>query len=174
MSTLETEKGSFLWEVNYSRYHKEAADYLMKPGAAGKLIREASKFRIEMIRIERARTDLFSLIRSVQEEAGADGMSFPDYMLSLPLPDSDRKLIEKYICRWELLHLLEVAFKTRMKEKHAAIAYDLVITGMREEDAAEKYGVSVRTVRRVRQKGVEAAEEELLARKAILPELMQK
>ncbi len=127
-----------MWEVNYSRYHKEAADYLMKPGAAGKLIREASKFRMEMKRIERARTDLFSLIRCVQVETGADGMPFPDYMLSLPLPDSDRELIEKYICRWELLHLLEVAFNARMREKDAVMAYDLIIRGMREADAAEK------------------------------------
>ena len=92
-------------------------------------------------------------------------------MLAMPLPEKDRQILEKYICNWELLHLLDVAFRSRMKKKHADIAWDIICCGMKEEDAAVNHGVSVRTIRRTRQRGLKAAEEEIMLRRALLPEL---
>ena len=163
-----------LWELNYSRYHKLAADYLKAPDAPLNLVKDARKMAREMERIEKNNTDLFSLVRSVEKEAGANGEGdspLPDYMLSMDLPGPDRRALEKYIRDWELLHLLKVALETETKAKYRPMLEDIFFSGLKEKEISAKHGVTVRTVGRTKKKGVEAVERALRRRKATLPEL---
>ena len=159
-------------EKKLIRYHGPAADYLRKPEPVKRLIKDALKMKQEMESIRNRRADLFRMLGECPEYS--DGDAFAEYaqrIFDLDLPDSDRRIMERYICYGELLHLLEKALSTRIGGRNEMILLDCFFGKMKEEELAMKYGFSLRTIRRVKQTGRRAIGDEIKLRMALLPEL---
>lgn len=159
-------------EKKLIRYHGPAADYLRQPEPVKRLIKDAGKMKQEMESIKSRRADLFRMLGEGPDYS--DGDAFAEYAeraFDLDLPESDRKVIERYICFGELLHLVERTLLARVGGRNEEIMRDCLFGKMKEEQLAQKYGISLRTIRRVKQMGRHAMEDEIRLRKALLPEL---
>ena len=159
-------------EKQVIRYHGPAADYLRKPDPVKRLVKDAGQMKREMETIRNKRADLFRMLGGCPEYR--DGDAFAEYaqrIFDLDLPESDRDVMERYICYGELLHLLEKALSTRIGGRNEMILLDCFFGRMKEEELAVKYGFSLRTIRRVKQIGRRAIGDEIKLRMALLPEL---
>lgn len=83
------------------------------------------------------------------------------------LPDPDKRLYEKYTEAKEHLDIYRVVMKERVSQRDCNIISDTFDNKMSIEEAAKKYGLSVRTIKRVRKKGIVAIAEELMLREAV-------
>lgn len=154
------------------RYHGAAADYLRRPDPVKRLVREAGKMKQEMESIRNRRKDLFGLLGEDPGYSDSDAFSsYAERILALALPESDRKVMERYICYGELLHLLDKAVTSRIGGRNGEIMLDFLYGKLKEDELAQKYGISLRTIRRVKQMGRQAIGDEIKLRMAVLPEL---
>lgn len=139
-----------------------AAGVLFKRyGSARKLIRAMEKYRP-------------SLLQVIGAEPGKyrweDYESFLKRLEAVRLPKEDRELLEEFIESAEIVNIVEVAVRERIggklgkDEKRIDEYEDMFLNTMTTQEIMKKHGISERTVRNIKKKGMEAIEAEIRLR----------
>lgn len=133
--------------------------------AAEKALREYAEARRHNEAVEKYRASLLRVIGADPGKyAWSDYYSYREKISTVIIPKEDESLLLKYIEGAETISIVEVAIRERLQTERKAEAEDLFLHGLSIKTVAAKYGVSEKTVKRLRRKGLDAIEKEIALR----------
>jgi len=155
--------------------------YLSQDGAEKKMLFSYNRFIRERRLIEKNRP---SLLRTFGVNNGLSDVEISTRLMHALRGDilsaRDKKVLRDYLMNMELEGIVDVALSERLSGKEVdrdrEIIKDLFFEKLSFEEAMEKYGLSIITIKRIKRKGIEAVREEIQFRlrmqSSLVPELM--
>ena len=136
-----------------------SADYLQQENAARRLLWNGAKFASEAEMISRGRPLLLKALGVSQEESRLDIQKKVCIgVLNTLISEQDRKVLGRYLTCIELTGIIEDAIRDHVVYEHRGILKDFSLRGMSSLSVCERYGISERTLKRIRKEGTEAVD----------------
>ena len=138
---------------------------LREKRTAGRLLKKYAEAKRYTAAMESCRGTLLKVIDAVP-----GGYKWDDYhryrerLAFVNIPKEDSRLLKEYVDGLEVMNIVEVAVRERMREDNRDVAEDLFIGAMSTGEIIKKYGVCERTVRNIKKRGMAAIEKELACR----------
>lgn len=133
--------------------------------AAGRLLKKYAEAKRSTAAMENCRGTLLKVIGAVPGEYRWDDYyRYRERLASVNIPKEDSRLLTEYVDSLEVMNIVEVAVRERLREENRDIAEDLFIGAMPTGEIMKKYGVCERTVRNIKKRGMSAIEKELACR----------
>jgi len=138
---------------------------LREKRAAGRLLKRYAEAKRNTAAMENCRGTLLKVIGAVPGEYRWDDYHrYRERLASVNIPKEDSRLLTEYVDGLEVMNIVEVAVRERLREDNRDMAEDLFIGAMSTGELIKKYGMCERTVRNIKKRGMSAIEKELACR----------
>lgn len=143
----------------------EIIQELKKTRAAGKLVKRYSETKRFIRALEKDRKSLLAVICAVPGRYEWDDYArYRNRLESVTIPKEDASLLQEYIDGLELVNTIEVAIGERLESPRREEIEDMLFNNITVSNMQEKYGISEKTVKRLKKRGLNAVEKEMAMR----------